>query len=76
MFNVAANKFEMLSEIENASFMQRFELMPLKTVGKTLAARMHCVMENVQTMKTRMIVITFAIEASSPHGFSLPAWTL
>ena len=46
--------------------------MHVKTVGKTLAARMHCVMENVQTMKTRMIVITFAIEASSPHGFNLP----
>ena len=73
VFNVAANKFEMLSEIENARFQCRdYELMPLKTVGKTLAARMHCVMENVQTMKTRMIVITFAIEASSPHGFNLP----
>jgi hypothetical protein len=29
-------------------------------------------MENIETMKTRMIVITFAIEASSPHGFNLP----
>ena len=73
VFNVASNKFEMLSEIENARFQCRdYELMPLKTVGKTLAARMHCVMENIETMKTRMIVITFAIEASSPHGFNLP----
>ena len=73
IFNVAANKFEMLSELENAKFQCRdYELMPLKTIGKTLAARMHCVLENVQSMKTRMIVVTFAIEASSGHGFDLP----
>ena len=73
IFNVAANKFEMLSELENAKFQCRdYELMPLKTIGKTLAARMHCVLENVQSMTTRMIVVTFAIEASSGHGFDLP----
>ena len=73
IFNIAANKFEMLSELENAKFQCRdYELMPLKTIGKTLAARMHCVLENVQSMTTRMIVVTFAIEASSGHGFDLP----
>ena len=73
IFNVAANKFEMLSELENAKFQCRdYELMPLKTIGKTLAARMHCVLENVQSMTTRMIVVTFAIEASSGLGFDLP----
>ena len=73
IFNVAANKFEILSELENAKFQCRdYELMPLKTIGKTLAARMHCVLENVQSMTTRMIVVTFAIEASSGHGFDLP----
>ena len=73
IFNVAANKFEMLSELENAKFQCRdYELMPLKKIGKTLAARMHCVLENVQSMTTRMIVVTFVIEASSGHGFDLP----
>ena len=73
IFNVAANKFEMLSELENAKFQCRdYELMPLKTIGKTLAARMHCVLENVQSMTTRMIVVTFAIERPLDTDLDLP----
>ena len=45
-YSTSPNKFEMLSELESAKFQCRdYELMPLKTIGKTLAARVHCVLK-------------------------------